>query len=140
LNGLYPGRCLPGCVAARPGSQAAICQSQTARQLLRPGANRCSCAKGVTSHPPLTLSPIHSLLKKYIEQEGWEDQARVKKKEGKEMEWRQSIHNKKPGRNTYCAHFDLLNGKYCSGRTLLTVLRSLDRAASNDHFHLWFLW
>lgn len=56
------GAVCPGCVAACPGSQAAICQSQTARQLLRPGANVCSSAKGVTSHPPLTLSPIHSQL------------------------------------------------------------------------------
>lgn len=85
MNGPYPGRCLPGCVAACPGSQAAICQSQTAGQLLSPGANLCSSAKGVTSHPPLTLSPIHSQLGERIEQEGWEDQARVKKK-GQEME------------------------------------------------------
>lgn len=86
MNGWYPGRCPPGCVAACPGSQAAICPSQTARQLLRPGANLCSSAKGVTSHPPLTLSPIHSQLGEYIEQEGWEDQARVKKKEVRKME------------------------------------------------------
>lgn len=95
MKGRYPGCRLPRCVAACPGSQAAICQSRTARQLLRPGANLCSPAKGVTSHPPLTLCPIHSQLGDDIEQEGWEDQARVKKKEGKEMECGHSIRHKK---------------------------------------------
>lgn len=85
----------PGCVAACTGSRAAICQSQTVRQLLRPGANLCSSAKGVTSHPPLTLSPIHSQLGEYIEQEGWEDEAGVKKKEVKgNGKWTRSIHHK----------------------------------------------
>lgn len=109
MNGLYPGRRLPGCVAACPGSQAAICQSQTARQLLRPGANLCSFAKGVTSYPPLTLSPIHSQLGEYIKQEGWEDQEGVKKKEGEEMKsgHRVLITPKKIGKNIYCANLHL---------------------------------
>lgn len=56
-------------VGAYTGSQAAICQSRTVRQLLYPGANLCSSAKGEWIHPPLTPSPIHSQLGDYIEQE-----------------------------------------------------------------------
>lgn len=52
----------PSWVTACPGSQAAICLSQTARQLLHPGANLRSCTKELTASPINTES--HSFTSK----------------------------------------------------------------------------
>lgn len=47
---------IPGCLRACLGSRVVICQSQTVRQLLHPGANLSSSAEGVTA-PSISTQP-----------------------------------------------------------------------------------
>lgn len=44
MAGIQAGAVCLAMLPTRPGSQSAVCQSQTVRQLSRPGANPCSSA------------------------------------------------------------------------------------------------